>query len=904
MKSLLQKASALLVIFLMTMTTVAAADITLTYPTEDDYVGASGSVTINWTQGDTCGAGTDAVNIYYKDSIMGSYTLLTTSPDASDLNFTWSTVSLEDELSPYKIKLTSTCNSPDEVSGPFILDNTDPTITTGETGSDTLLDPNGGELMAGGDVFEILWDDEDITDDNLGSTPISLWLSLDGGDTWEEDSIAEDEANDGSYMWTVPEVDTTEALVKLVATDLAGNSASDTSDAVFTIDSTEPTADVSYSDTEISESDDEEFLSIILSYDEEMDTSVEPMISFDPDMSETFTACDGEWFSPAEYEYICTIVDADEEEEVDVTVSGAEDLAGNAQNILTEEDALWVDTIHPEVEDITADPDPTPGDVEITVDFTEDMDTEGSPDVYLSLDGDDSIYSSNDDGYWLDDDTWVESFEFVSGDSFEGDLVDVSVSDAEDLIGNDLETGEGSFVLDNVAPSGYTASFDDDFIGEADATSTSFSFEDAEVGATYYYSIDDTEGMTSPVTGLGTVETSSDTVEGIDVSSLADGVLGLEFWLVDEATNLGSTVNDETLKDTGAPSIVEITTSEDEEDMILDANDGVISESDVTTDPEDGPFFWVAVTYDEEMDTESTPSVSFDPSLEDELTDCLGGWTVDAMTYIYACSVVDTDAEIDDVDISVSGGDDLFGNTMEGEETREDAFDVDLLQPWVTNVEVYPIPAVEGPVVLNLTFSEDMDMDVPLNVSIQGLSTTYTVSGDFTNGTTWVGSFDLEDDDEELLAYVYVEEGEDEAGNIIDTNIWSFSINTVNFYMLDIPGNDIGFTSAHPGFWLSLNQLEATNLEDFEVNTVLDATAGPLDERLVHGDVSMVWAYDVATELWASYDVVDGTGDFTDFGWTDSPAWYELDLEDSGQYKSIRHDDGEDIEEPAQIAEE
>ncbi len=101
----------------------------------------------------------------------------------------------------------------------------------------TLTSPNGGQLFKGGSSQPITWNDGEITDDNLGSNPINLEYCYDEGSCH---LIASNEANDGTYDWTVPEIDSTTVKVKITAADLAGNSASDESDAVFEIDSTDP----------------------------------------------------------------------------------------------------------------------------------------------------------------------------------------------------------------------------------------------------------------------------------------------------------------------------------------------------------------------------------------------------------------------------------------------------------------------------------------------------------------------------------------------------------------------------------------------------------------------------------------------------------------------------------------
>jgi|GEM_PF-4209293 len=118
-------------------------------------------------------------------------------------------------------------NGPTTASWSFIVDTIKPTIQT-----TTLIYPNGGETLYAGSTVNILWNATHITDTNLGTNPISLYYTTDGTH-WN--LIATNEANDGSYTWIVPLVISNTVKVNITATDLAGNSASDASDADFTI---------------------------------------------------------------------------------------------------------------------------------------------------------------------------------------------------------------------------------------------------------------------------------------------------------------------------------------------------------------------------------------------------------------------------------------------------------------------------------------------------------------------------------------------------------------------------------------------------------------------------------------------------------------------------------------------
>ncbi|MBX9680612.1 MAG: hypothetical protein K2X38_17805, partial [Gemmataceae bacterium] len=71
-----------------------------------------------------------------------------------------------------------------------------------------------------------------------------------------------------------------------------------------------------------------------------------------------------------------------------------------------------------------------------------------------------------------------------------------------DPAGNTGSATTATAVLDIVAPVGYTIAADDALINASEASTTSFTFTAAEVGATYSYSVSSTGGGT-PVTGSG-----------------------------------------------------------------------------------------------------------------------------------------------------------------------------------------------------------------------------------------------------------------------------------------------------------------------------------------------------------------------------------------------------------------
>jgi len=182
----------------------------------------------------------------------------------------------------------------------FTVDTTDPAIQT-----TTLTAPNGAEVWAGDSSQDITWTSGHITDTNLEANPISLHYSTDSGVTYPFEIVTGLD-NTGSYSWTVPIVDSETVSVQITATDLAGNTATDESNAVFTIDGTNPTllgiawTDVDDSGT-VSGTD-----TLLFIFSEDMDTSTVTSANIDTRLpisgtgtTYSTTDLDVDWATPA-----------------------------------------------------------------------------------------------------------------------------------------------------------------------------------------------------------------------------------------------------------------------------------------------------------------------------------------------------------------------------------------------------------------------------------------------------------------------------------------------------------------------------------------------------------------------------------------------------------------------------
>ncbi len=123
-----------------------------------------------------------------------------------------------------------------------------------------------------------------------------------------------------------------------------------------------------------------------------------------------------------------------------------------------------------------------------------------------------------------------------------------------DAAGNKGSDATDTSTKDTAPPSGYSVSLDQSYINSTNKIAASFTFADAEIGATYNYSITSNNGGIS-VTGSGTVVTATNQISGINLSGLNDGTLTLTVTLTDVSGNKGSESTDTSTKDAVKPDV-------------------------------------------------------------------------------------------------------------------------------------------------------------------------------------------------------------------------------------------------------------------------------------------------------------------------------------------------------------
>ncbi len=214
--------------------------VTLTAPANGALLGASFEVKADASD---VGSGIQGVTFYY----------------SIDSGVTWVALGAADTTAPYSAAFSAPWAAADSTAVWFKASAVDNAGWSNESGinkvtvdnkapaikATTLTQPNGGEGLQIGTAYTIKWTKADITDTNLAASPITLWLTQDGGVTFTQIDGAL--GNTGSFNWTVAGIPSPNSWVKIMATDKVGNQSSDMSDAAFTIfavDNTPPAASV------------------------------------------------------------------------------------------------------------------------------------------------------------------------------------------------------------------------------------------------------------------------------------------------------------------------------------------------------------------------------------------------------------------------------------------------------------------------------------------------------------------------------------------------------------------------------------------------------------------------------------------------------------------------------------
>ena len=191
---------------------------------------------ITFEASDPSGVNANSLSIWYSTDNGLSYPNLVTAGASVVSPYAWTTPS-NVSTTEVKVRLTLLDNalnaSTKECTAKFTVDSTPPIVAVST--------PNGGESLNGNATYEVRWTATDECGLLASPNPITLRYSTNSGVTWT--FIASNEINDGSYIWTVPYINSATARVSVEALNQVGLVGTDMSDGDFTIvgDRTGPT---------------------------------------------------------------------------------------------------------------------------------------------------------------------------------------------------------------------------------------------------------------------------------------------------------------------------------------------------------------------------------------------------------------------------------------------------------------------------------------------------------------------------------------------------------------------------------------------------------------------------------------------------------------------------------------
>jgi hypothetical protein len=200
--------------------------------------------------------------------------------------------------------------------------------------------------------------------------------------------------------------------------------------------------------------------------------------------------------------------------------------------------------------------------------------------------------------------------------------------------------GASTFVIDTSVPSSYGFSFGQASITAVNKSNISISLSGAEVGTTYTAQF--TDGTTT-ISSSATVSGATQTISGINLSSLADGTITGTLYLTDAAQNQGINVVQTLLKDAIIPTITNVSSS--------------LSNGSYPV----GQVIPVVVTFSEPVTVSSTPVITLETGATDAQVNYSSGSGTAALTFNYT---VAAGQDVSDLDYTTSTSLQLNGGSI------------------------------------------------------------------------------------------------------------------------------------------------------------------------------------------------------------------------------------------------
>lgn len=297
--------------------------------------------------------------------------------------------------------------------------------------------------------------------------------------------------------------------------------------------------------------------------------------------------------------------------------------------------------------------------------------------------------------------------------------------------------------------------------------------------------------------------------------------------------------------------------------------------------------FTVIVTYSEAMSDNAIPIIKFDPHIKDLEEVGAGTWNDDYTEFTMQYDVTGLfETEEEDVDVTVSNARDKTGN-LQDPCTKTAAFDVDLLAPSISLINVYDIYVITDEEVgmdykVEISYSEEMDEgnlpNIYFSAPVIGANKTFAEPAqEWTNkNKKFVSSYHIADMNADYdTLYLYVDMGEDLAGNPaeLDSADRVFEIDTRNPKVSSLISNisDIDQSNVNDEFIITITFDENMDKEKIpaiefspKTGTVLTSTfEGEWDPNINSNIFTKKWninlddvnIQDISIEVSKAYDL-------------------------------------------------
>jgi len=193
---------------------VVSNPVTVTAPNGGETITGGSTYNIAWSSDGSI----TWLDLYYSTNGGSTWNFIA-DHEANDGTFTWNVPNIS--TSTALIKITEFSNS-------SIYDESDAVFSiTPVSNSVTVTSPNGGEVLSVGSTQIITWS----WTGTFTYGAVEIWYSTDGGNLWTY--INDYATNNGQYAWTVPNIPSTNALIKI--NEVFNTSVVDVSDSTFEI---------------------------------------------------------------------------------------------------------------------------------------------------------------------------------------------------------------------------------------------------------------------------------------------------------------------------------------------------------------------------------------------------------------------------------------------------------------------------------------------------------------------------------------------------------------------------------------------------------------------------------------------------------------------------------------------